>query len=77
MDLEGRHPATRQIARFFTYDHLPEPLRDVSMHCEFLAGLMIRDLPDGPELTTGLRKLLEAKDCFVRAALDLDAAPGG
>ena len=25
---------------------------------------------DGPELTAGLRKLLEAKDCFVRAALD-------
>jgi hypothetical protein len=28
-------------------------------------------LPDGPELTVGLRKLLEAKDCLVRAALDL------
>lgn len=27
-------------------------------------------LPDGPELTAGLRKLLEAKDCFVRAAVD-------
>jgi hypothetical protein len=30
---------------------------------------MISDLPDGPELSAGLRKLLEAKDCFVRAAL--------
>jgi hypothetical protein len=30
---------------------------------------MIRDLPDGPELSAGLRKLLEAKDCFVRAAI--------
>ena len=26
-------------------------------------------LPDGPEKTAGLRKLLESKDCFVRAAL--------
>lgn len=26
-------------------------------------------LGDGPELTAGLRKLLEAKDCFVRQAL--------
>ncbi len=26
-------------------------------------------LPEGPELTAGLRKLLEAKDCFVRAAM--------
>lgn len=30
---------------------------------------VINTLPDGPELTAGLRKLLEAKDCFVRAAL--------
>lgn len=69
-DLRDRHPATQQIARFFTYDHLPTAaLRELSARCEHLASLMIRDLPDGPELTTGLRKLLEAKDCFVRAAL--------
>jgi hypothetical protein len=30
-------------------------------------------LPAGPEKSTGLRKLLEAKDAFVRAALDLPA----
>lgn len=30
---------------------------------------MINALPDGTELAVGLRKLLEAKDCFVRAAL--------
>jgi len=34
---------------------------------------MIEALPDGPELSAGLRKLLESKDCFVRAALDLPA----
>jgi hypothetical protein len=33
------------------------------------AAAMIKRLPDGPELTAGLRKLLEAKDCFVRAHL--------
>lgn len=27
---------------------------------------------DGPELTAGLRKLLEAKDALVRASLDLE-----
>jgi hypothetical protein len=74
MDLEGRHPATTSIARFFAYDHLPEPMRTISMYSEALAEAMIRELPDGPELTTGLRKLLEAKDCFVRASLDLPAA---
>jgi len=69
MDLEGRHPATVSIARFFAYDHLSEPMRSISMYNYHLAEAMIRELPDGPELTTGLRKLLEAKDCFVRAAL--------
>lgn len=35
-----------------------------------MAGFYDDNLPDGPELsTTGLRKLLKAKDCFVRAAL--------
>jgi hypothetical protein len=69
LDLEGRHPATVNLARFFTYDHLPEPLQTISAYSHHLAEAMIRELPDGPELTTGLRKLLEAKDCFVRAAL--------
>ena len=27
-------------------------------------------LPEGAEKTAGLRKLLEAKDCFVRARLE-------
>ncbi len=69
IDLTGRHPTTVGIARFFAYDHLPAALAEVSARVEHVAGLMIRDLPDGPELTTGLRKLLEAKDCFVRASL--------
>lgn len=65
-----RHPATFHIARYFAYDHLPPHLRAVSKPCAELAERMIDALPDGPELTAGLRKLLEAKDCFVRAAVD-------
>lgn len=66
---EGRHPAIVSLARFFDYEHLArEDLRQVSRMCSDLAEEMIRHL-DGPELTAGLRKLLEAKDCFVRAAL--------
>ncbi|MFD0854475.1 hypothetical protein ACFQ07_19725 [Actinomadura adrarensis] len=70
MDLTNRHPGTQQIARYFGYEHLKTPLRDVSKQCHDLAEQMIGTLPDGPELTAGLRKLLEAKDCFVRASLD-------
>lgn len=68
-DLTDRHPATQQIAKYFAFDHLPERLQTISRPCHDLAQSMIDDLDDGPELTAGLRKLLEAKDCFVRAAL--------
>jgi hypothetical protein len=69
---EGRHPATQQICRWFEYDHLPPALREVSRHSMEQAEAMLTLLPDGPELTAGLRKLVEAKDCFVRAAIDRD-----
>lgn len=69
-DLTGRHPATAEIARFFTYYHLTgRRQRDISELCHDLAETMIDLLPDSPELTNGLRKLLEAKDSFVRASL--------
>jgi hypothetical protein len=67
-----RHPGTIHLLRFFAYDHLPEHLQDVSKDCSVLAHIMAAILPDGPELTAGLRKLLEAKDAFVRAALPDD-----
>lgn len=69
INVEGRHPATAGIARYFAWEHLPTHLQEVSRPCGELAAAMIEALPDGPELTAGLRKLLEAKDCFVRAAL--------
>lgn len=65
MNLEGRHPSTSAIARFFAFDHLPDHLRVISKACHALAEEMITALPDDPELVAGLRKLREAKDCFV------------
>ncbi len=64
------HPATQNLLRFFAYEHLPEDLRAVSLACHALAYQMVERVPEGPELTAGLRKLLEAKDCFARAAID-------
>jgi hypothetical protein len=67
---EGRHPSTVSLAKYFSFQHLDrDDLRSISQKCAFLAELMLHELPDSPELTAGLRKLLEAKDCFVRAAL--------
>jgi hypothetical protein len=63
------HPATADILRYFEYEHLPEHLQAVSKPIGDLARQMAGTLPEGPEVTAGLRKLLEAKDCLVRAAL--------
>ena len=57
------------IMRFFKSEHLPPDLRPISGDCEVLAQAMAIRLPEDPEKTAGLRKLLEAKDCFVRAAI--------
>lgn len=56
-----------QIMDFFEYSHLPQHLQAVSKPICDLAKQMNEQLPDGPEKSAGLRKLLEAKDCFVRA----------
>lgn len=68
----GRHPGTQQLARWFNPNpNLPEGLPfEVADVIAVLAREMIHALPDGPELSAGLRKLLEAKDCFVRAAIE-------
>lgn len=57
------------IIKYFEYAHLPSPLQAVSAPIGQVAKLMDETLPDGPEKSAGLRKLLEAKDCFVRAKL--------
>lgn len=72
--LHNRHPGVVGLARYFEYGHLDLDGREVSARCCELASSMIERLPDGPELTAGLRKLLEAKDCFVRASLDIEYA---
>lgn len=64
-----RHIATTAVTRFFEYEHLPEPLKTIAAGCSSLKDFMLDQLEDDPELTVGMRKLLEAKDAFVRAAV--------
>lgn len=59
--------APHQLLRWFEYAHLPAKLQEISAPLCELAQQLDATLPDGPEKTAGLRKLLEAKDCFVRA----------
>ena len=55
--------------RFFEYEHLPTHLQDISKPFKLLAIEILEQVEPSDETTTFLRKLLEAKDCAVRAAL--------
>ena len=57
------------IMMFFEYEHLPDHLQAVSKPFCDLAQEIERHYSDSAEKSAGLRKLLEAKDCIVRAAL--------
>lgn len=57
------------LLQFFAFDHLPDNLKDVSHPFYQLACDIANNLPNNPERSTALRKLLEAKDCAVRAAI--------
>lgn len=59
------------ILRFFKWDHLPPHLQVVSKPFRELADQLVATVPAGDERSAGLRKLLESKDCMVRAALPL------
>lgn len=71
------------LLQFFSYEHLPPHLQMVSKPFHDLAHAIVKGdnceeagtvtmgsaLPSNPERTAALRKLLEAKDCAVRALL--------
>lgn len=58
-----------RMMQFFAYEHLPPHLQAVSKPFGEIARTMVDTLPPNAERTAGLRKLLEAKDCAVRALL--------
>ena len=57
------------LLQFFTYAHLPAHLQAVSKPFAELANKIVEAVPSNPERNAALRKLLEAKDCAVRAVL--------
>ena len=74
----NRHPGVVSILQHFEYGHLPEPLMQLSrLYRELAEATLALVQTDDPELTAALRKLLEAKDCAVRAyRVDLKARHG-
>jgi hypothetical protein len=60
------HPSTKALLQFFAFAHLPPHLQEVSRPFGELADKIAAG-PNNAETTAALRKLLEAKDCAVRA----------
>ena len=67
--------APDRMMQFFAYAHLPPHLQEISKPFGELAQQIVDTLPANAERTAGLRKLLEAKDCIVRAKLYKEPTP--
>ena len=69
MNKAPENPPEEPLLQFFAFAHLPPKLHDVSEPFFRLAQTLVLRLPRNPERTVALRKLLESKDCAVRAAI--------
>lgn len=70
--MSERHPATAHLVDLLDPNpNLPAgPMADLAHLTAAFRDDVLALLPcDGPELSAGLRKLLEAKDCLVHQAL--------
>lgn len=72
--LEGLNPTHERLLRQFEHEHLPDELRELSapfhtVACHVVVEARRKELHPA-DVTVALRKLLEAKDAFVRARLD-------
>jgi hypothetical protein len=67
---EQRHTSTEHMLRTLKPNpNLKGTARQIAEDVNELAQDVVDKLADGPELTAGLRKLREAKDCFIVALL--------
>lgn len=57
------------LLQWFEYAHLKPEMQTISRPFHDLAYELVRNLPRNPERSVALRKLIEAKDCAVRASI--------
>lgn len=61
------------MLRHFRFAHLrSEDMKSISRGFAMLALQLVERLPASPERTVALRKMVEAKDCAVRAMMDVE-----
>ena len=59
-------PGNYPVLRWLKCEHLNGNAKEIADRCKALAEYVVENGVGGAELAAGLRKLLEAKDCFVR-----------
>lgn len=69
--MQAKAEEAEPIMQFFRYEHLPPHLQEIAKHFAYLARELVYEgkLPRNAERSVMLRKLLEAKDAAVRAAV--------
>lgn len=72
---EIAHEFLHPLMQYFSYQHLPPHLQEISRPLAELVAKMVRILPMNMETEAFIRKMLEAKDCAVRAKLYKSPAP--
>lgn len=79
LDMGKRHPSVQDAMRWLKPNpQLPSHMLAISQHFYDLAEELLRDIDvDSPQLTLALHKLVEAKDCAVRARKHAYDAPRG
>ena len=65
-----------RMMKWLSYAQLPQHLQVVSKPYWDLGILICNAIPAGPERTVALRKLVESKDCAVRAIIEGMEASG-
>lgn len=70
INLDTKEDGTKQstILQFFAYEDLDYHLQEVAQEFYYTAKYLDRILPTSAEKSVTLRKLLESKDCALRAA---------
>jgi hypothetical protein len=72
--VQSNYEKKDRMMRNFRFRHLPPRLQEVSEKFAILARWTVDNIPSSAERTVALRKLLESKDCAVRARIEGDEA---
>lgn len=59
-----------RMMKWLSYEHLPPEVQEIVQTYHNVGMFICHTIPAGPERTVALRKLVESKDCAVRASIE-------